>query len=67
MSDLRVNLADAQDSGDKAEFADVKKKIAKMQKKLKGRPVLTSSETIIEVPAGGLEDLKLELSELLAK
>lgn len=41
------------------------KKKNKKTAKLNGRPVLTGCKTIIDVPAGGHEDLKLELSEML--
>jgi len=67
MGDLRQNMEEAKELGDKAEFAETKKKIAKMQAKLKGRPVLRGCETIIDVPAGGIENLKMELSEMMKK
>ena len=67
MSDLRMALDEAKEFGDKEGFEKAKKKIAKIQAKLKGRPVLRGVEAVIDVPAGGLEDLKLELGELMKK
>jgi len=65
MSDLRTGLNDAKDSGSKEEIEKSKKKIAELKAKLKGRPLLKKCDTIIDIPAGGHEDLKLDLSELL--
>lgn len=65
MADLRQNLAEAKEFGDKEGFAELKKKIAKVQAKLKGRPVITGFQKTVDVPSGGIEDLKLDLSEML--
>lgn len=67
MSDLRMLLEEAKEFGDKEGFEDAKKKMAKITAKLKGRPVLRGVEAIIDVPTGGHEDLKLELSEIMKK
>lgn len=68
MADLRDDLAEAQDEGSKEDFEAVKKKIAGLKAKLKGRPVLERSyPVIIDIPAGGTDDLKLELSEMTGK
>ena len=65
MADLRANLADAQETGDKAEFDKVKKEIAKLKTKLKGRPVLKARYTkIFDIPADGLADMQIELSDM---
>ena len=65
MADLRSLLSDAQEGQDKAKFDEVKKKIAGLKAKLKGRPVLKKSYTkVIDVPADGVADLQIELSEL---
>lgn len=65
MADLRAGLNDAKDSGSKEEVEKSKKKIAELKAKLKGRPLLKACETVIDVPASGHEDLKLDLNELL--
>ena len=65
MADLREALSDAKDSGSEEQFEKTKKMIKDLQAKLKGRPVLKDSSTLIDVPAGGHADLKLELSELM--
>ncbi len=67
MYDLRTAMTEAKDMGDKEKFEKAKKKIAKVTAKLKGRPVLGGIQSIIEVPAGGHENLQLELSELMNK
>lgn len=67
MADLRASLRDAQDSGSKADFEATKNKIAALAKTLKGRPVLSSCPTTIDIPASGHEDLRLELSELMVE
>jgi hypothetical protein len=65
MSDLREALADARDSGSEEELNLTKKKIAELNAKLKGRPVLKGKyEGVIDVAAGGTDDLKLELTEM---
>jgi len=64
MADLRSNLLDAQDEGKKDRFDEIKKEIAKLQAKLKGRPVLKRNySTVIDVPSDGLADIQIELSE----
>ena len=68
MSDLRDDLADAQEEGSKGDFEEVKKKIAELKAKLKGRPVLERSYPVtIGIPAGGTDNLNLELSEMTGK
>ena len=62
MADLIADMSDARDSG-AAEVAKVKDKIAKLKAKLKGRPLLQFSEIMVDVPAGGLTDYKLELKD----
>lgn len=47
--------------------AKAKKLQAKIEKKLAGRPFLTGTQEIFDIPAGGHEDLKIELSEILIK
>jgi hypothetical protein len=65
MGDLRDELADAKDEQSKEDFEEVKKKIANMKAKLKGRPVLDRLyKGTIDIPAGGSENLKLELTEM---
>ena len=39
--------------------------MSELKAKLKGRPVLKKCETVIDIPAGGHEDLKLELNDLM--
>ena len=64
MGELRDQLEDARDDGDKEGFEKARQNIAKMQKKLKGRPVLQQSYSKqLTVPDGGTDDLKIELSE----
>ena len=64
MSDLRNDLNDAKDAGDKEEFKKTKEKIAKMKAKLKGRPVLGVFEMVmVDVPSGGIDDYQLDLKE----
>ena len=64
MSALRVSMADAKDNADPERFAETKKKLDKMKKKLKGRPVLGNFEVVfVDVPAGGLDDYQLDLKE----
>ena len=67
MSDLRNAMDEAKEFGNKESFEKAKKKIAKVKAKLKGRPVLRGVESVVDVPAGGIEDLQLELSELMNK
>jgi hypothetical protein len=67
MDDLRDSMSEAKEYGDKAAFEKAKKKMAKITAKLKGRPVLRGVEAVIEVPAGGHEDLQLDLGELMNK
>ena len=65
MRELRDIMTEAQDEGDKAQFQEAKAKMVEMKKKLKGRPVLYRQyRKIIEIPAGGIADLKLEMSEM---
>lgn len=65
MADLRDDLADARDEGSTEDLEEVKKKIAELTAKLKGRPVLERSYPVtIDIPAGGTDNLKLELSEM---
>ena len=63
MQDLRADMADAQDAGSKEGFEEAKKKIAELKVKLKGRPVLTGYNIVLDVPSGGLPDYKLDLKE----
>ncbi len=65
MADLREGLNDAKDSGSKEAVEKTKKKMSELKAKLKGRPVLKKCETVIDIPAGGHEDLKLELNDLM--
>ena len=67
MSELAVALMDAQDVGDKEEFKKTKKKIAEMEKKLNGRPVLGACDKCFDIPAGGLGDLQMDLGDLIKK
>jgi len=67
MADLRGAMNDARDSGDKQEIEKAKKKIVDMKKKLKGRPVLENFQVVVDVPAGGLPDYKLDLKEFEEK
>ena len=65
MGELRDQLEDAKDDGDREEFEKAKKNIEKMQAKLKGRPVLSQRYTAtLSVPEGGTDDLKIELSKM---
>jgi len=64
MMDLRDALIEAQEEGTKADFEKTKKKITDLKAKLKGRPVLEGYNAVIDVPADGHVDLKLELTEL---
>ena len=64
MSDLRNAMGEAKETGSKEGFEKAKKKIAELKAKLKGRPVLLGRyRETIDVPADGLTDLQLELSE----
>ena len=64
MSDLRVSLSDAKDNADNERFAETKKKIEKLKKKLKDRPVLGNFKAVfVDVPAGGMDDFQLDLKE----
>lgn len=45
--------------------AKAKKLKAKIDKKLNGRPFLTGTNEIFDIPAGGHENLQIELSEIL--
>ena len=63
MADLRADMNDARDSGSKEQVASVKKKMTDLKAKLKGRPVLQAYDIIVDIPAGGLDDYKLELKE----
>ena len=64
MSALRETLADAKDNKDSERFAEAKKKLDAIKKKLKGRPVLGNSRAVfVDVPAGGLGDYQLDLKE----
>ena len=65
MADLREGLNDAKDSGSKEAVEKTKKKMSELKAKLKGRPVLKKCDTIIDIPADGHEDLKLELNDLM--
>ena len=68
MTDLREAMNDAKDSGSSEEFNESKKKLAEIRKKLKGRPVLKGRyEQLIDIPAGGNQDLKIELTEFTSK
>jgi len=65
MGELRDMMEDAKEGGDKAEFQEVKQKIAAMKAKLKGRPVLLRKYNgKIEVPPGGTSDLVIELNDI---
>lgn len=65
MGDLRDQMADAKEDGDKEGFEKARQNIAKMKAKLKGRPVLMQRYTAkITVPESGTSDLKIELSEM---
>lgn len=65
MSDLRVNMRESQDEGDKANFDKYKQKIEALKAKLKGRPILKGEYKVpIDVPADGLQDFKMELNEI---
>lgn len=64
MSALRESLMDAKDNKDSERFAEAKKKMDAMKKKLKGRPVLGNSRAVyVDVPSGGLDDHQLDLKE----
>ena len=67
MSDLRSDMNDARDSGDKGEVEAAKKKIAGLKAKLKGRPILDSFQVYVDVPAAGLADYQLDLKEYETK
>lgn len=65
MAELRSAMGEAKETGSKENFEEAKKRISEMKAKLKGRPVLKSQyRKVIEVPADGLQDLQLELTEL---
>jgi len=64
MSALRVSLADAKENNESERFAETKKKIDAMRKKLKGRPILGNFRAVfVDVPSGGLGDYQLDLKE----
>lgn len=65
MGELRDQLQEAKEEGDKEMFEKAKKNIAKMMDKLKGRPVLMQRYTdSITIPEGGTDNLKIELTEM---
>jgi len=65
MGEMRDVMSDAKEDGDKAAFEEAKKEMAKMKKKLKGRPILEKSYSgYLDVPEGGTDDLKIELNDL---
>ena len=64
LGDLQSDMSDAKDAGDKEEFSKVKKRIADMKAKLKGRPILGNFQAVIvDVPSGGINDYQLDLKE----
>ena len=64
LGDLQSDMSDAKDAGDKEEFSKVKKRIADMKAKLKGRPILGSFQAVlVDVPSGGIDDYQLDLKE----
>lgn len=65
MDDLRYAMGEAREEGSKADYEKAKKKLAELKAKLKGRPVLKFRyREVVEVPAEGIDDLKLELSKI---
>ena len=65
MDEIRDQMDDAREDGDKEQFQQFQKELAKMKGKLKGRPILESRYTgTVIVPPGGTSDLKIELSEM---
>ena len=65
MDDLRYAMGEAREEGSKADCEKAKKKLAELKAKLKGRPVLKFRyREVVEVPAEGIDDLKLELSKI---
>jgi len=68
LTNLSADLDDARDSGSKELFMAAKKKIADVKAQLAQRPVtinvLASYVAIVDVPASGLADLKLEITDL---
>ena len=64
MSELQEALNDAKDSGSGEEVKETNEKIRKLTAKLKGRPVLDGRKMTIDIPADGLQDFKIELSDL---
>jgi len=64
LSDLKSDMLDAKEAGDKEEFTKTKKRIAKMQAKLKGRPMLLGFQSVfVDVPSGGITDYEIDLKE----
>jgi len=65
MGELRDQLEDAKEDQDREGYDKIQQEIAKMQKKLNGRPVLFQRYTArITVPEGGTDELNIELSEM---
>ena len=65
MANLREKMAEAQEEGNQARFAEAKKEVVELKKKLKGRPVLEKRYTkSVDVPADGYTDLQVELTDI---
>ncbi len=63
--DLLVDkMLEAQDEGKEAKYNEAKQKMAELKAKLKERPNLEQRFKPVSIPAGGSDDLKLELSEM---
>jgi len=64
LGELKSDMLDAKENGDKEEFAKTKQRIAKMKAKLKGRPILGGFQTVfVDVPSGGIDDYQIDLKE----
>ena len=64
MDSLNERLDEAKFSGNRAKVSETKKKIAKLKKKLAERPDIGQTQELIDIPAGGTNDLKIELGQL---
>lgn len=65
MADLQSDINDAQDAGDEEGVEKAKKRIAEMEEKLKGRPLLANFQAaLVDVPTGGIANYQLDLKAI---
>jgi len=63
--DLQTDMNDAMDADDKERVEKLEKRIAEVEEKLKGRPLLTNFQAVlVDVPTGGIADYQLDLKTI---